>query len=103
MPKSTEKLMLIHPTRLQIYKIICESPGTYFYKLMSELPKYSDKVSSATLIYHLKKLNESNLIETAKIDENGFILPEKSFEMQKLNEHLCYFRTKTQKKYFCMF
>lgn len=75
MPKSTEKLMLIHPTRLQIYKIICESPGTYFYKLMSELPKYSDKVSSATLIYHLKKLNESNLIETAKIDGKRIYYP----------------------------
>jgi DNA-binding transcriptional ArsR family regulator len=51
MPKTAieNKLYLLHPTRWQIYKIISENPGTYFYKLMSELPKYSDKVSSATI------------------------------------------------------
>ncbi|MBD3349933.1 MAG: helix-turn-helix domain-containing protein [Candidatus Lokiarchaeota archaeon] len=82
---NTEKLMLIHPTRLQIYKIICERPGTYFYRLMSELPKYTDKVSSATLIYHLKKLNEAKLIETAKIDGKRIYYPKKlrDFEAER--------------------
>lgn len=75
MPRNQNKLMLVHPTRLQIYKIICESPGTYFYRLMTELPKYSEKASSATVIYHLKKLNEASLIETAKMDGKRIYYP----------------------------
>ncbi|MCP4760760.1 MAG: winged helix-turn-helix transcriptional regulator, partial [archaeon] len=82
MPKSTDKLFLLHPTRWRIYKIICESPGTYFYKLMSELPKYSDKVSSATLIYHLKKLNEAQLLETAKMDGKRIYFPKELRDME---------------------
>ena len=75
MPKKPQKMFLLHPTRWNIYKILCESPGTYFYQLMSELPKYSEKVSSATLIYHLKKLTEKNLIQTAKIDGKRIYYP----------------------------
>lgn len=83
--KETDKLFLLHPTRWQIYKIICESPGTYFYRLMSELPKYSDKVSSATLIYHLKKLNDADMIETVKVDGKRIYFPTnlRSFEAER--------------------
>ncbi|MHA1339225.1 MAG: winged helix-turn-helix transcriptional regulator [Promethearchaeota archaeon] len=81
----TDKLILIHPTRLQIYKIICESPGTYFYRLMFELPKYTEKISSATLIYHLKKLSEEKLIETTKIDGKRIYFPInlRNFEIER--------------------
>jgi len=72
---SSDKLILIHPTRLQIYKIICESPGTYFYRLMSALPNYVEKISSATLIYHLQKLSEEKLIDTTKIDGKRIYFP----------------------------
>lgn len=76
MPKSEKnRLYLIHPTRLNIYKVICESPGTYFYRLMSEIPRYTQKISSATLIYHLQKLKDANLIDTAKIDGKRIYYP----------------------------
>ncbi len=75
MPKNKENLLLLHPTRWSIYKIICENPGTYFYKLMSEISNYSDKASSATIIYHLKKLNEEKLLSTEKVDGKRIYFP----------------------------
>jgi predicted transcriptional regulator len=75
MPKNKENLLLLHPTRWSIYKIICENPGTYFYKLMSEVSNYSDKASSATVIYHLKKLSEEKLLRTEKVDGKRIYFP----------------------------
>jgi predicted transcriptional regulator len=75
MPKNKENLLLLHPTRWSIYKIICENPGTYFYKLMSEIANYSDKASSATIIYHLKKLNDEKLLKTEKVDGKRIYYP----------------------------
>ncbi len=67
---SEDKLFLLHPTRRQIYKIICENPGTYFYKLMD-----TGTVSSATLLYHLSKLEEDELITSEKIDGKRIYFP----------------------------
>ena len=75
MPNNKENLLLLHPTRWSIYKIICENPGTYFYKLMSEISNYSDKASSATIIYHLKKLSEEKLLSTEKVDGKRIYYP----------------------------
>lgn len=75
MPIVNDKLFLLHPTRRSIYKIICETPGTYFYRLMSEIPKYDKKISSATLIYHLSKLEEDGLITSEKIDGKRIFFP----------------------------
>jgi DNA-binding transcriptional ArsR family regulator len=55
--------------------MIAEVPGTYFYKLLTELPKYSEKASSATIIYHLKKLAEEGLLNTTKIDGKRIYFP----------------------------
>jgi DNA-binding transcriptional ArsR family regulator len=70
-----DKLFLLHPTRRSIYKLIAEQPGTYFYRLMSEIPKYDKKISSATLLYHLAKLEEAGLIATEKIDGKRIYFP----------------------------
>jgi DNA-binding transcriptional ArsR family regulator len=77
MPRNTleDKLFLLHPTRRSIYRIICENPGTYFYRLMSEIPKYDKKVSSATLLYHLSKLEEDGIIKSDKIDGKRIFFP----------------------------
>lgn len=78
MPRSSinlDKLFLLHPMRRNIYKIICETPGVYFYRLMSEIPKYDKRISSATLIYHLSKLEEDGLITSEKIDGKRIYFP----------------------------
>ena len=69
--RSDEKLFLLHPTRRNIYKILCENPGTYFYKLM----KQGSSGSSATVLYHLSKLEDDGLITSAKIDGKRIYYP----------------------------
>ena len=69
--RSDEKLFLLHPTRRNIYKILCENPGTYFYKLM----KQGSSGSSATVLYHLSKLEDDGLITSAKIDGKRIYFP----------------------------
>ena len=69
--RSDEKLFLLHPTRRNIYKILCENPGTYFYKLM----KQGSSGSSATVLYHLNKLEDDGLITSAKIDGKRIYFP----------------------------
>ncbi len=77
MPRYTpeDKIFLLHPMRRSIYKILCENPGNYFYRLMSEVPKHDKKISSATLLYHLSKLEESGLICSKKIDGKRIFFP----------------------------
>jgi predicted transcriptional regulator len=69
---SEDKIFLLHPTRREIYKIICENPGNYFYRLMQH---GEDGISSATLLYHLSKLEEDDLIHSAKIDGKRIYFP----------------------------
>jgi DNA-binding transcriptional ArsR family regulator len=73
--KKPNKLFLLHPTRRTIYKIICENPGTYFYRLINEVSNIDKKISTATLIYHLKKLEETDLISSDKIDGKRIYFP----------------------------
>lgn len=73
--KNPNKLFLLHPTRRTIYKIICENQGTYFYRLINEVSNIDKKISTATLIYHLKKLEETDLISTDKIDGKRIYYP----------------------------
>ncbi len=68
--RSDETLFLLHPTRRNIYKILCENPGTYFYKLMKQ-----GTGSSATVLYHLGKLEDDGLITSAKIDGKRIFFP----------------------------
>lgn len=69
-PENT--IFLLHPTRRYIYKIICENPGTYFYRLMKH---GTAPISSATLLYHLGKLEEDGLIKSDKIDGKRIFFP----------------------------
>ena len=77
MPKRQKrKVFLLHPTRREIYKAICELPGIYFYNLINELAE-TDRISLSfgTLSHHLKKLQESGLIASTKIDGKRVYYP----------------------------
>ncbi len=65
-------IFLLHPTRRKIYQIICENPGNYFYRLMQQ---ENEEISSATLLYHLSKLEEAGLIKSEKIDGKRIYFP----------------------------
>ncbi len=79
MPKRQKrKVFLLHPTRREIYKAICELPGIYFYNLINELTE-SDRASLSfgTLSHHLRKLEESGLIASTKIDGKRVYYPKR--------------------------
>ncbi|GAB4319628.1 MAG: hypothetical protein Kow0069_23260 [Promethearchaeota archaeon] len=75
LPRSKRKRMafLLHPTRRVIYKVICENPGAYFYNLAADLSK--EQISSGTLSYHLRKLEDSGLISSVKMEGKRVYLP----------------------------
>ena len=75
MPRSKKKRLtfLLHPTRREIYKVICENPGAYFYNLAADLAE--ENISSGTLSYHLKKLEETGLITSIKMEGKRVYLP----------------------------
>ncbi|MBD3187320.1 helix-turn-helix domain-containing protein [Candidatus Bathyarchaeota archaeon] len=61
------KALLLHPIRRAIFKIICETPGSYFYDLTKEFGDNSENPSSpATVQWHLRKLMSAGLIDTVK-------------------------------------
>ena len=59
--KEKRMSLLMHPLRRNIYKLICESPGAYFFELASEL-----SAAHGTLSWHLKMLGRAGLIQTMK-------------------------------------
>ncbi len=97
----TDKVFLIHPTRRAIYKVICETPGTYFYRMISEVSKYTDKISSATLIYHLNKLREADLIASGKISGKRIFFP-KNLRNQQMEEAYLVLKNQNALKIFLM-
>jgi len=62
------KALLLHPIRREIFKIICESPGSYFYDLTKEFAADDSEnpSSPATVQWHLRKLISAGLIDTVK-------------------------------------
>jgi len=61
--KTKEKrlTLLLHPLRREIYRLVCETPGLYFFELSSELT-----APHGTVNWHLRKLEEANLIKSTK-------------------------------------
>ncbi len=51
----------MHPLRREIYKLICESPGAYFFKIAGDLD-----TPHGTLSWHLRMLEKAGLIATLK-------------------------------------
>jgi DNA-binding transcriptional ArsR family regulator len=62
--------LLMHPLRRNIYKLICESPGAYFFELASEL-----SAPHGTLSWHLKMLGRAGLIQSMKFGGKRIYYP----------------------------
>ncbi len=59
--KEKRLTLLLHPLRREIYRLVCETPGAYFFELSSALT-----APHGTINWHLRKLEEANLIKTTK-------------------------------------
>lgn len=53
--------LLLHPLRREIYRLVCETPGVYFFELSSALT-----APHGTVNWHLRKLEEASLINSLK-------------------------------------
>jgi len=60
----------MHPMRRRIYSIVCENPGTYFYKIGESL-----EIPTGTLAWHLKKMERNGLIGTIKYSGRRIFFP----------------------------
>jgi DNA-binding transcriptional ArsR family regulator len=62
--------LLIHPLRREIYELVCETPGTYFYEIVSELA-----TPQGTLSWHLRMLEKDGLIKSTKFGGKRLYFP----------------------------
>jgi len=61
MAREKRSALLMHPVRRDIYKIVSESPGSYFFEIASAL-----ELPHGTVSWHLKKLEEAGLLDTMR-------------------------------------
>lgn len=73
MPQSQKRLsLLLNPIRRRIYEMVCEFPGIHFYRLASKLT-----TSQGTLDWHLRRLEEEELLRSAKYGGKRIFYPRK--------------------------
>lgn len=60
----------MHPLRREIYQLVCETPGAYFYEIVSELAK-----PQGTLSWHLRMLEKDGLIRSTKFGGKRLYFP----------------------------
>lgn len=61
MVKEKRSVLLMHPVRREIYKIVSESPGSYFFEIASAL-----ELPYGTVSWHLKKLETAGLVDSIR-------------------------------------
>ncbi|MEM2959186.1 MAG: winged helix-turn-helix transcriptional regulator [Candidatus Freyarchaeota archaeon] len=86
--------LLFHPVRREIYRMICEKPGTYFLEIASELA-----TPPGTLSWHLRTLQKAGLIGSFKYGGKLVYFPKvlRDKETEKAYFNL---RSETAKKIF---
>ena len=60
----------MHPLRRNIYQLVCETPGSYFYEIVSALA-----TPQGTLSWHLRMLEKDGLIKSAKFGGKRLYFP----------------------------
>ncbi len=94
------KALLLHPIRREIFKIICENPGSYFYDLTKEFGDESTNPSSpATVQWHLRKLISAGLIDTVKHGGKRVYYP-KGLRDKEVEKAFTILRNKTAREIF---
>jgi len=92
--------LLLHPIRREIFKIIVENPGSYFYDLTKEFGDDSTNPSSpATVQWHLRKLINAGLIDTVKHGGKRVYYP-KGLRDKEVEKAYTILRNKTAKEIF---
>ena len=74
--KEKRLTLLLHPLRREIYRLVCETPGVYFFELSSTLT-----APHGTINWHLRKLEEASLIKS-----NHLFFPSSKFPNTKYKD-----------------
>jgi DNA-binding transcriptional ArsR family regulator len=91
---------LLHPIRREIFKLIVEAPGSYFYNLTKAFGDESTNPSSpATVQWHLRKLINAGLIDTVKHGGKRVYYP-KGLRDKEVEKAYTILRNKTAKEIF---
>lgn len=61
MPKEKRETLLMHPIRREIFKVVSERPGNYFFDIANALD-----LPQGTAFWHLKKLEEAGLVKSSR-------------------------------------
>ncbi|MFQ6126112.1 MAG: winged helix-turn-helix transcriptional regulator [Candidatus Heimdallarchaeota archaeon] len=73
MPQSHKQLsLLLNPIRRRIYETVCECPGIHFFRLASKMT-----TSQGTLDWHLRRLEEEELLRSTKYGGKRIFYPQK--------------------------
>lgn len=73
MQQSQKRLsLLLNPIRRRIYEMVCEFPGIHFFRLASMMT-----TSQGTLDWHLRRLEEEELLRSAKYGGKRIFYPRK--------------------------
>ncbi len=92
--KRKDQILLLHPQRRDIYKIICETPGTYFFELTNAL-----MLPQGTIDWHLRQLEKSGLIKSMKFEGRRIYYP-KNLRSEEVEKAFVAIKHPTAKKIF---
>lgn len=68
--KDKNLTLLLHPLRREIYRLVCETPGTYFFEISNVL-----NAPHGTVNWHLRKLEKAGLIKSIKFGGKRIFYP----------------------------
>lgn len=95
MQQSQKRLsLLLNPIRRRIYEMVCEFPGIHFYRLASMMT-----TSQGTLDWHLRRLEEEELLRSAKYGGKRIFYPRKLTNVENARAFAA-LRSKTAQQIF---
>ncbi len=93
--KSEKRLtLLLHPLRREIYRLVCETPGTYFFELSNLL-----MAPQGTVNWHLRKLEKAGLLSSEKF-KGKRVYYSRNLRHEEVEKAFVVLKAKTARKIF---
>ena len=92
--KDKHLALLLHPLRRDIYRLVCETPGTYFFEISNVL-----NAPHGTINWHLRKLEKAGLIKSIKFGGKRIFFP-KNLRTEDVEKAFSVLKHETAQKIF---
>ena len=86
--------LLLHPLRRDIYRLVCENPGSYFFEIASTLT-----APHGTISWHIRKLEQAGLIQSMKFGGKRVYFP-KNLRPEEVEKAFVVLKHPTARKIF---